>query len=418
MRRRGIWLALLVLPPRGGAGAQSLPRWLQWGADQRTRYESVDRRYPEGPDGGDEQLALRTRVRLGLRSDRFHWMGEYWDARTALTGSDSFVTRSHVGRHRVAQLHAGMEFGSATKVTIEAGRFARDFGMRRLIARSVYRNTGNAYDGAMATIEAGAWSLRTFGLRPLVYLLDGSRLDPSYHSTRLAGTYFTSTKAPARRFDVYAMRLDDGLRAGPLLRRRHWTLGGRMYGDVGPFLYESESAIQLGDVGPASQTALLLHLQAGRRWPHHRMEPRIQLFHDYASRSFDTLYGARRFELGPTGIWGLLARGNLNSPGYAATLVPRRNWEASFTHRAVWLAAARGVWGATGLADATGRAGTRAGQQAELRVRYRWSTLMDFDAGLVHFADGPFVLAVRPDSRGRRSGNYLYAGIEWRLGKL
>src|SRR5690606_18610047 len=53
--------------------------------------------------------------------------------------------------------------------------------------------------------------------------------------------------------------------------------------------------------------------------------PRILAEYDYASGDadpndrafgrFDTLYGARRFDFGPTGMYGAFARSNINSPG-------------------------------------------------------------------------------------------------------
>lgn len=410
-------LLVLVRP----ALSLDFPKWFGYGADHRTRYESTDRRYyPEGSEGGDQQLALRTRLRLSVSNRRFHWLGEWWDARVALTGSDSFVTKAQVGHHRIAQFHGGVSFGRpSTRLTVEAGRFARDFGMRRLIARNVYRNTGNAYDGAMATVSgAKTWNLRAFVLRPLVYLDDGSRLDPAYHSTRLGGLYYTSAARSSRRFELHAMRLDDGRRAPMEERRRHWTTGGRWYGELGPAAYELEGAAQRGRAGGEAHSAFFLHAQIGHTWAQRPMKPRLTALYDYASASFDTLYGARRFEFGPTGIWGLLARGNVNSPGYVAAVTPHRDWELSLTHRGVWLASARGEWGATELIDASGRAGRRAGQQAELRLRYRWTPHLDFDAGLTRFFDGPFVEGVRPDSRGRCGGTYFYVGTEWRVGSL
>lgn len=399
--------------------AQDLPKWFSYGADHRTRYESEDRRYPEGPGGGDQQLALRTRLRIGLENGRFHWLGEWWDARTALTSADSLVTKSHAGHHRVTQLRAGVSFGpAAARLTLEAGRFARDFGMRRFIARNVYRNTGNAYDGAIVTAAAKTMSVRGFLWRPLVYLDDGSRLDPAYHGIRLGGLYYTNTAKPTRQFDLYALRLDDGRRTPADERRRHWTIGGRLFGDAGPLAYEVEAAAQTGYVGKRAHSAFFQHAQLGRTWQQRPMQPRLAVLYDYASDAFDTLFGARRFELGPTGIWGLLGRSNLNSPAYVAALMPRRDLELTLTHRAVWLANPRQAWGATDLIDLSGRAGRRVGQQAELRLRYRWTTHLEFDAGVTRFFDGPFVTAVRPDSRGRRGGTYFYVGAEWKLGTL
>ena len=47
---------------------------------------------------------------------------------------------------------------------------------------------------------------------------------------------------------------------------------------------------------------------------------------------FDTLYGARRFDFGPTSIYGPFIRSNLNSPALRLFFKPektiRRSWQS------------------------------------------------------------------------------------------
>ena len=62
--------------------------------------------------------------------------------------------------------------------------------------------------------------------------------------------------------------------------------------------------------------------------------PRVRVAWDYASgdadpndgqnNRFDTLFGARRFEYGPTGIYGAVFRANLNSPEIRLILKPNK----------------------------------------------------------------------------------------------
>ena len=40
--------------------------------------------------------------------------------------------------------------------------------------------------------------------------------------------------------------------------------------------------------------------------------------------NFDILFGARRFDLNPTGIWGAFARSNISTPGWRLILTPCR----------------------------------------------------------------------------------------------
>ena len=75
-----------------------------------------------------------------------------------------------------------------------------------------------------------------------------------------------------------------------------------------------------------------------------RWSPRLIFQYDYASgdddpndadnNRFDTLYGARRFDFGPTGIYGPFARANLSTPGMRIKLKPAANMLLAFLHYA------------------------------------------------------------------------------------
>ncbi|MEM8709562.1 MAG: alginate export family protein, partial [Planctomycetota bacterium] len=91
---------------------------------------------------------------------------------------------------------------------------------------------------------------------------------------------------------------------------------------------------------------------------------------DGENNRFDTLFGARRFEFGPTGIFGAFARSNLVSPGlrFVTKLAP--DWEFMATQRFHYLASDRDAWTTSGLVDPDGRSGSHIGNFSEFRVRY------------------------------------------------
>ena len=121
------------------------------------------------------------------------------------------------------------------------------------------------------------------------------------------------------------------------------------------------------------------HVQAGYTLDT-AYSPRLALVFDYASgdedpdddenNRFDTLYGARRFDYGPTGIYGALARSNLVSPGYTLSLNPREDIQLMVGHRFCWLASDKDAWTTSGLRDNTGDSGSYVGNQAEVRIRW------------------------------------------------
>jgi hypothetical protein len=128
---------------------------------------------------------------------------------------------------------------------------------------------------------------------------------------------------------------------------------------------------------------------------------------DGSNERFDTLFGARRFEFGPTSIYGAFSRSNINSPGIRLQLRREPRWNAFIDYRAVWLASARDEWGGTGVRDPSGNSGSFVGQQVEMRLRWKLlpGNLM-LEAGYAHLFAGEFIDEA-PNSNGGDT-NYVY----------
>ena len=88
----------------------ALPDWLTVHAEQRTRYETSDRRYRPGESGGDQQLAFRTRLAMGAKAKGFWIFSEVQDSRVALTDSGSTVSTQHVSNTHLQNFYAGYRF--------------------------------------------------------------------------------------------------------------------------------------------------------------------------------------------------------------------------------------------------------------------------------------------------------------------
>ena len=116
---------------------------------------------------------------------------------------------------------------------------------------------------------------------------------------------------------------------------------------------------------------------------------------DNNDQRFDTLFGARRFDFGPTGIYGAFARSNINTPGYRITLNPRSDLQLGVSHRAFWLASDTDAWTTTGpaasaLRDRSGNTSNYIGQQLELTARYDFNSSLGFETGWTHLFKGDF----------------------------
>jgi hypothetical protein len=86
-----------------------------------------------------------------------------------------------------------------------------------------------------------------------------------------------------------------------------------------------------------------------------------------AYRRFDTLYGMRRSDLAPAGLYNAVGRANISTPGLKIEIAPSSRWDAFATYHALWLASQTDSFSTTGVRDATGRSGAFAGHQFDGR---------------------------------------------------
>ena len=149
--------------------------------------------------------------------------------------------------------------------------------------------------------------------------------------------------------------------------------------------YEIEAYGQTGTVssGTAPTAAELdvragfFHVDAGytmtTAW-----SPRLSAEFDYASGDddgarygrFDTLFGMRRADFGPSGIYAAIGRTNMITPAVRLEVTPNPRLDAFAAYRPMWLASKTDSFSTTGVRDASGRSGSFAGHQLEGRVRY------------------------------------------------
>jgi hypothetical protein len=144
--------------------------------------------------------------------------------------------------------------------------------------------------------------------------------------------------------------------------------------------YELEGGIQRGDSTAGAAGTLLdhdayyAHAEIGYSFDV-PWTPNLLLQYDRASGDADPadtnnerfypLFGERRFDFGPTGIYGSFARSNIESIGIRLTYNPAPRWRGMAAIRDFRLAQARDAWVGSGWRDTTGLAGQSLGQQLE-----------------------------------------------------
>lgn len=407
------------------------PEWLDLGVDHRTRYENMTHPFRRGESGTDEQIPQRTRVRLGLNGGPFRFLVEYQDSRSQLHEPGEFRNNTTVNQNDIQQLFVSATsqnfFATGLRANVHLGRINMDMGRRRLVARNDFRNTTNAFDGAHFMLSrAKTWSLRAFITKPVVREL--TALDEPYAQagSLFWGTYYANQQVSWLQMDLYYFGLQDQNTSAN--QRKFSTFGLRLFKSprVGEFDYEIESDWQTGRRGRREHFAHFQHVEAGYTingpW-----QPRFVALYDYASgtanpngnydQTFDTLFGARRWELVPTGIFGPFFRSNITGPGAQLFVQPRPGVRLYLKYRAWYLAQERDQWVGSGLQDRTGNAGSFLGQDIELQLRWQVSLNFELEAGYDHLFKGSYIetLARVPGNPAADDTDYFYLQTRMRF---
>ncbi len=431
--------------------AFSLPDWFQLSGSTRVRYETLDGQFRSAYEGGDQQLAFRTLLEGRVQFENWGLVGEFQDSRQELADEGSPIGTSMVNTTELLQAYIQLKaedlLQEGSRTELRLGRQTMDAGSRRLIARNRFRNTLNAFDGAVLYWKAKSGpDLQLFYLQPVVRrpsespdLLDNEGLeDRSYDDFTFWGVHagWKDFIRDKNQFETYLYVLDESDEGDLATKDRElYTPGLRFYRKPAKdaWDYDVELVVQFGeqrssksasDVSDLDHWAQFAHLEFGytgdTAW-----SPRLALLFDYASgdedpdddesNRFDTLFGARRFEHGPTGIYGSFARSNIVSPGISLKLKPSAKVQTQFAYRAYWLASDTDAWTTSGLRDSSGETDRFVGQQVEARLK--WDILpgnLSADMGLAYLFAGPFIHDA-PNASGQGDSTYAYTSLSFKF---
>lgn len=362
----------------------------------RARVEAIDGQPRATGAHSDAALLLRTNIFAEYTTGPLAIGGELVDSRSYFEAADSSVSTSEV--NTLEPLQAYVRYAPAKSARLQVGRFTMDLGSRRLIARNGFRNTINGFTGARLDLGApDDTSATLFWMLPQTRLPADRRriadnaveLDRERTALQIFGAFVTRKATARDAVELYAYRLAERDAPDFATRdRRLVTVGARArrLPAAGYFDYDVEGAYQTGtqrnslsandrtdhDVAAGFFQASIGYSFA-TAW-----SPRFAAGYDYASgdrgdaafNRFDTLFGARSADFGPTSLMGAVARANLSSPSIRLELTPDKRWDGQFTLRGLWLASATDSFGGTGVRDPSGASGRHAGTQFDARVRH------------------------------------------------
>ncbi|MFB3109168.1 MAG: alginate export family protein, partial [Candidatus Binatia bacterium] len=187
--------------PRYLSSLLKTPAWIDLGGDFRVRNEGKTNPSRKGEFGTDDQVALRTRARLGLSGQIFRFLVEFQDSRAEFVDSGERVSTGTASTNDILQLFGSATFrnvmGTGFRTDLHIGRLTMDFGRRRLVARNRFRNTTNAFDGAHLHLARGKqWHMRAFLVQPVAIEAKGVNDLFGADETLFWGVYYETQQIP------------------------------------------------------------------------------------------------------------------------------------------------------------------------------------------------------------------------------
>lgn len=429
--------------------ALNLPKWLSLTVDQRTRYETRDSSYKANSLGSDQQIPLQTDVWLQVNLGAFRFGTEFLDARAPGADSGSDVNNTQADDADFIQGYAAWAdqniFYSGMGAEVVAGRQTLNLGSRRLVGRNVFRNTINSFTGIkLRLLDYDRWQFTGFVTMPVIRypkssadILDNIHVwdQEDTHTLFSGGFLEVYDLAWGINSELYIYHLDEGdSNRNQTSNRHYFTPGVRFYRKPkkAQFDFQSETIGQTGTVRSSTaasnstnldHTAWFQHVDIGYTFDL-PWSPRLALEYDYASgdknpydnkdQRFDTLYGVRRGDFGPTGIYGAFARSNINTPGYRINFGPTSDLKFGISHRVFWLASNKDAWTTANLQDKTGDTSGYVGHQLDLTTRWDVNSSLNFETGWTHLFKGAFAKDA-PSAPDQQDIDYFYVESQLRF---
>lgn len=420
-----------------------------WSGLHRARYARLWNQHRPGLAGDDQALELRTALRASYELGRITLVGDLQDARAYLTDEQSGVSTAIVNTVELVQGYVAIgKIDDERGTRVQAGQFLLELGSGRLIAAEQYRNVARGFVGIMGeSVSPERGKLIGFATLPMTTLPDDRdallanrrRRDDADTDTTLLGAWWQLPwNGPSLSAEVYLYAFDEsddpGERQTP--DRRLTISGLRIRRESRPthWDFEIELVRQTGSrrasAAPSDERVLdidahFAHVALGYTFAG-RGSPRLAVEYERGSgdsdpgdgrwERFDALYGNRRIDLAPTGIYGALGRENIVTWGVRASRALGDRADTFIAFRTLKLAAAADAFASTGVRDSTGRSGRDAGAQVDARYRH-WlrPNVLRLEVGATFLSRGDF-FRTAPNANRQGDPLYVYSDVTYTFG--
>jgi len=407
----------------------------------------------------EEILASRLFLNLRVGGPGLHVRGELQDSRGFLDTEETRVGTHLSNALEPLQAYLGWDATNVLtpmgRLELKAGRLTINAGSRRLVARNRFRNTVNSFTGISAEwfdpgegevpfnfrqwVDSKTRLMQFFLVLPKDRLPrerdllgeDDFALDAERLSTVLAGLRGKHGLPGNISGEAYLYALSERDNGDhQTLDRRIVTPGLRFLRTprTGEFDFELEAALQLGqsrasasprDTEDLTHRAGLVHTTVGftpTTLPAWRFAAGLDYVtgdgdpDDGTQGRFDPLFGARRFEYGPTGQFGLVHRRNLLSPFQLTEWRPGPDTLLFVKWRGIWLASEHDIFWTTRQRDPTSQAGRFVAHQIEVVGKHFVGDRFLIDGGVVFVPQGDF-LRRTPGPTAEPLSTYTYLAL-------
>ena len=369
----------------------------------RVRYETLNNPIFPTSDNVRTQTNERISTRIRLKGDAAYgnWraVAEIEDSRAYLDDNDPTLKSSQVNTLEPVQLYISYHDVSEYIDSVTVGRVTLDHGSRRLIGHTRFRNATNSFEGALVDAHLTGWHLRGFYLFPVARFpsdsasIDDNKraLDKSFSNRKLFGLYAES-EDKAWKVHSYWLKESDSAELATKNRDIFTLSVDRTQRFFNSWKYNIEAMVQTGharqsvsasDVTDRNVKAWMIHSHVGKQLNKSTfLRAEVEAASgdsnsdDGTINAFDSLYGLRRFDFGPTDVYQTFPRSNILAPGLRSVTKISDIHNIMVGYKALWLHQVP-----EGEEDFLGH-------QVEFRWQYQVSSQLQFSLGGAYLAKG------------------------------
>ncbi|MGA2182371.1 MAG: alginate export family protein [Bryobacteraceae bacterium] len=392
------------LKPVGQLNDQ-LPKWIQFGLDERFRFESYS---GNGFKPGVDDSYLLNRFRFGVIIQPSTWfkvVGQVQDGRPFLQKPPYGPPNKVAWDLKLAYA----EFGDpeTQPITFRVGRQLLDYN-NTILSNSEWRNQARSYDAVVTNIHVKDFRLGLFAASVVNPLVQG--ISHHQEGNNIYGAYGNIGKViPKSSIEPFVLwRVAPSVAIETTATKKTGHLDEKAYGfriagkDISHFDYRAEFVREGGSAGPNNIKSWATTLGAGYTVSSIGWRPRLFAGYDYATGdkdpkdgthgAFDTMYPSAHDRFGITDQFGWQ---NIKAGRGGVTIVPHRHWTVTGQYLDFWLASATdSLYNGSGgsiLRDSTGKSGKHVGEEVDFYTWYEINKEVHVGAGIGHILPGEFL---------------------------